>query len=102
MNILLSAISILAAQSVMAAEPPPFAPTSFCLEQLGSTVVPVSLADTGLGLRLDLPIGPVRIDYGLPLQNDSQSESKFNFNFDGPGPGYRQQRADPSAKNRAA
>jgi outer membrane protein insertion porin family len=27
-------------------------------------------ADAGIGLRLDLPIGPVRIDYGVPLEND--------------------------------
>ena len=25
-------------------------------------------SDIGIGLRLDLPIGPLRIDYGIPLQ----------------------------------
>lgn len=41
-------------------------------------------SDVGIGLRLDLPIGPVRIDYGIPLQSDKFSDSgsgKFNFNI---------------------
>ena len=40
-------------------------------------------SDFGLGLRLDLPIGPVRIDYGVPLKNDPNLSSKrgrFQFN----------------------
>jgi len=40
-------------------------------------------ADAGIGLRLDLPIGPVRIDYGVPLKKDpdlSSSRGRFNFN----------------------
>ena len=39
--------------------------------------------DVGIGFRLDLPIGPVRIDYGIPLQNDrfTGSSGKFNFNI---------------------
>lgn len=39
-------------------------------------------SDVGIGVRLDLPIGPVRIDYGFPLQKDSFSSGggKFNFN----------------------
>jgi outer membrane protein insertion porin family len=40
-------------------------------------------ADYGLGLRLDLPIGPVRIDYGIPSRKDSELSSgrgRFNFN----------------------
>ena len=34
-------------------------------------------------MRLDLPIGPVRIDYGIPLEKDNFSGSggKFNFNI---------------------
>ena len=37
----------------------------------------------GLGVRLDLPIGPVRIDYGIPLSSDrfNDSSGKFNFNI---------------------
>jgi outer membrane protein insertion porin family len=39
-------------------------------------------SDVGVGVRLDLPIGPVRIDYGIPLQKDNSSGSgKFNFNI---------------------
>ncbi len=40
-------------------------------------------ADAGIGLRLDLPIGPVRIDYGVPTKKDpdlSSSRGRFNFN----------------------
>lgn len=40
-------------------------------------------ADVGIGVRLDLPIGPVRLDYGIPTQSDGKSGSggKFNFNI---------------------
>ena len=39
------------------------------------------VSDVGVGLRLDLPIGPLRIDYGIPLQKDRNSGGgKFNFN----------------------
>lgn len=38
-------------------------------------------SDVGVGLRLDLPIGPLRIDYGIPIQKDGNGNSgKFNFN----------------------
>ena len=38
-------------------------------------------SDIGVGVRLDLPIGPLRIDYGIPLQKDGNTGSgKFNFN----------------------
>ncbi|HEV7404814.1 MAG TPA: outer membrane protein assembly factor BamA [Chthoniobacteraceae bacterium] len=39
--------------------------------------------DVGIGVRLDLPIGPVRIDYGIPISSDSSngSSGKFNFNI---------------------
>ena len=40
-------------------------------------------ADVGLGVRLDLPIGPVRLDYGYPLDSNmfnTRHEGKFNFN----------------------
>jgi outer membrane protein insertion porin family len=39
--------------------------------------------DIGIGLRLDLPIGPVRVDYGIPIQSDTwnHSSGKFNFNI---------------------
>ena len=40
-------------------------------------------ADIGLGVRLDLPIGPVRLDYGYPLisnELNTRHSGKFNFN----------------------
>jgi outer membrane protein insertion porin family len=41
-------------------------------------------ADAGIGLRLDLPIGPVRIDYGVPLKIDpafgDSKRGRFQFN----------------------
>jgi outer membrane protein insertion porin family len=38
-------------------------------------------SDVGLGLRLDLPIGPVRLDYGLPIQNPHNTSKTGQFNF---------------------
>ena len=40
-------------------------------------------SDAGIGVRLDLPIGPVRLDYGIPIQADEHNDSsgKFNFNI---------------------
>jgi outer membrane protein insertion porin family len=39
------------------------------------------VSDFGVGLRLDLPIGPIRIDYGIPLEKDRlKGGGKFNFN----------------------
>lgn len=40
-------------------------------------------ADIGVGLRVELPIGPVRIDYGIPVIYDEFNDStgKFNFNI---------------------
>jgi outer membrane protein insertion porin family len=38
-------------------------------------------SDVGVGLRLDLPIGPLRLDYGIPIQKDGRSGGgHFNFN----------------------
>jgi outer membrane protein insertion porin family len=38
-------------------------------------------SDFGFGLRLDLPIGPLRVDYGIPIQKDGRSSNgHFNFN----------------------
>jgi outer membrane protein insertion porin family len=37
--------------------------------------------DVGVGVRLDLPIGPVRIDYGYPITGTKFGDSgQFNFN----------------------
>lgn len=38
-------------------------------------------SDVGVGVRLDLPIGPVRIDYGIPIQADRYNDSSGRFNF---------------------
>ena len=40
-------------------------------------------ADIGIGLRLDLPIGPIRVDYGIPVVYDGWNgpPGKFNFNI---------------------
>jgi len=38
-------------------------------------------SDAGLGIRLDLPIGPLRIDYGIPIEKDGRgSGGHINFN----------------------
>jgi len=38
-------------------------------------------SDIGIGLRLDLPIGPLRLDYGYPVQRDGyHGGGRFNFN----------------------
>jgi outer membrane protein insertion porin family len=38
-------------------------------------------SDVGIGIRLDLPVGPLRIDYGIPIQKDGRSGTgHFNFN----------------------
>ena len=35
----------------------------------------------GLGVRLNLPIGPLRLDYGIPLRHDHYSSSSGKFQF---------------------
>jgi outer membrane protein insertion porin family len=37
--------------------------------------------DIGVGVRLDLPIGPIRLDYGFPIQEDSFSSRSGQFQF---------------------
>ena len=39
-------------------------------------------SDVGLGLRLDLPIGPLAVDYAIPIQTpDDESDNGGQFNF---------------------
>ena len=37
--------------------------------------------DVGFGIRMNLPIGPLRLDYGIPINKAGNSGGgKFNFN----------------------
>ena len=38
--------------------------------------------DVGIGARIELPIGPIRVDWGYPIMTDqwNQSSGQFNFN----------------------
>jgi len=59
--------------------------TQTTIRKPGSTKPPIEFdniaSDIGVGVRLDLPIGPLRIDYGIPLQkNGTSGGGKFNFN----------------------
>ncbi len=38
-------------------------------------------ADYGFGVRLDLPIGPIRIDYGIPFMSDGNNDSSGQIQF---------------------
>lgn len=38
-------------------------------------------ANWGVGLRLNLPIGPLRLDYGIPLKHDQFSDGDGRFQF---------------------
>lgn len=42
----------------------------------------------GVGLRLNLPIGPIRLDYGIPIHHDQFNSSSGKFQF---GVGYTRQ-----------
>jgi len=37
--------------------------------------------DIGVGLRLDLPIGPIRIDYGYPIKTDQFNKTSGQIQF---------------------
>jgi outer membrane protein insertion porin family len=42
----------------------------------------------GIGLRLNLPIGPLRLDYGIPIHHDDFNSGSGRFQF---GVGYRRE-----------
>jgi outer membrane protein insertion porin family len=46
------------------------------------------LDNWGLGIRLNLPIGPLRLDYGIPLRHDQYNSGSGQFQF---GVGYTRQ-----------
>jgi len=46
------------------------------------------LDNWGLGLRLNLPIGPLRLDYGIPITHDRFNGGSGQFQF---GVGYTRQ-----------
>jgi outer membrane protein insertion porin family len=37
--------------------------------------------DVGIGARIELPIGPIRIDWGYPIKSDQWNHSSGQFNF---------------------
>ncbi len=37
--------------------------------------------DIGIGARIELPIGPIRVDWGYPVMSDSWNHSSGQFNF---------------------
>lgn len=41
--------------------------------------------NVGIGLRINLPIGPLRLDYGFPLRHDNDVSGSGRFQF---GVGY--------------
>jgi outer membrane protein insertion porin family len=59
-----------------------FADTGFVNSNAYDFSINAEASDVGIGVRLDLPIGPVRIDYGFPIQGDQFGDSgQFNFNI---------------------
>ncbi|HEX3817972.1 MAG TPA: outer membrane protein assembly factor BamA [Chthoniobacterales bacterium] len=58
-----------------------FADTGFVNANAYDFGLNAEASDIGVGVRLDLPIGPVRIDYGFPIQGTQFGNSgQFNFN----------------------
>ena len=37
--------------------------------------------DIGIGARIELPIGPIRVDWGYPVIHDQWNKSNGQFNF---------------------
>jgi hypothetical protein len=100
-------LTILAALPVSAADTQPFAPEPLQLES-SRVAQPVSLdaPASSFGVRLDLPIGPIRVNYGTSvfssvqsilsgMQSDAPRKSHL---LDAPGTGYREQRTRTNNK----
>ena len=60
-----------------------FSDVGFVNQKPGDFTTSNANADIGIGLRLDLPIGPIRVDYGIPVIYDGWNgpPGKFNFNI---------------------
>jgi outer membrane protein assembly factor BamA len=85
-------IFVLAGLPVSGADPQPFAPAPFRLESpRAASFVDSAAAVRATGMRLDFPMGPVRIDYGIPIRVQSYAPRGYRL-LDAPGAGYREQR----------
>jgi len=59
-----------------------FNPTTVTSPANGLTYTSGGLnGDIGIGARIELPIGPIRIDWGYPVMSDSWNNSNGQFNF---------------------
>ena len=59
-----------------------FSPTTVTSSANGISYTSGGLnGDVGIGARIDLPIGPIRIDWGYPVMYDSWNKSSGQFNF---------------------
>ena len=77
-----------AALPARAADPQPFAPISL---QLSSPIIVTEM-------RLDIPIGPIKVAYSVPLRSGVDPAPKRNLFLDAPGAGYREQRSRANKK----
>jgi hypothetical protein len=91
--------TILAVLPANAADPQPFAPVPLQLESSRLAPVPFTAPASAYGLRIDLPIGPIRFDYGVPIRSGVQSDAPRGHHLlDAPGAGYREQRSGTNNK----
>jgi outer membrane protein insertion porin family len=59
-----------------------FNPTQVTTFANGQTFTSGGLnGDVGIGARIELPIGPIRIDWGYPIKSDQWNRSSGQFNF---------------------
>jgi len=58
---------------------------SFSTADATGATRPTYYDNWGVGIRLNLPIGPLRLDYGIPITHDSFTSSSGRFQF---GVGY--------------
>ena len=59
-----------------------FSPSGQTLTGVNGTYTSGGLnGDVGIGARIELPIGPIRVDWGYPVMSDSWNHSNGQFNF---------------------